>query len=293
MNSETKRVKKNFLEYLVLAIMPVLGMLLVTLADYVMFEYTQPSKSYWIDFVLNTSALMFFFLPFFVIFRDQFMSRQRIVGKQGEYSACSTVVYSHLSQFYLWCDIEFNDRKMRYVERHLQLCKNLTYDEFMNTYKMSPSIVRKDSTLSGPQKRMLIRLIITINWIKPVRPEKVLPGTSAGTEFDRTPTNSRKRMVGTIVNKLAMAFAISYACVSLFSSLDFTQASQNIIPIIIGTGIKVAAGCWQIFSALICAHSFVNHTYFSELSERIMVMSEFIEYKDLKNEYNAIVKNDK
>ncbi|MEG2540880.1 MAG: hypothetical protein RSB59_03805 [Clostridia bacterium] len=266
---------KGRIELIVVSVMPFIATALL-----VLMQFVKPGvvviddTDFWVDFTISAVALLFYYFPFKSLFKKMYQNSTRIIDKKKEYATKATAIYDgNLKNFAVYCDNEFEERKNKFFAKGLQLL-DISKAEFVAKYKMSKKLINADKNLSGAQKRMAIELLVKIKFVQKINYEKVLPGISAVTDYNRMKSSMDKSDKLTGVRKFAYAVLITFATVCVSFTTDFTADAVAIITQLV---VRLAAGLWQIFSALIAANTLVNKVYFAELSEKSLIMDEFFE----------------
>ena len=282
--------QRNFIssaEQIIYALAPFAAAVVLTFMSFVDAEFKFDfSMKYTAKSVLTAVLLLAFYFPFRAMFKNYFLKKPRIANKVFQYSARASLVYNgHYREFIAFSEVEFKERREKFINRNLQLV-DMTYREFLDRYKFSIHLINQDDNLSKRQKVMLRKIVLLTKFIKPQNPDKVLPGTEHGTEFRRVKSSMERKNMSNSVSKVLRTGLTAFAIIGIFFTVDYTEA-----PLAIATAILVRlfAGIGQILIACFAANRIINIAYFNELSEKNQYMDDFIEYQGLRDEYNALV----
>lgn len=284
---KNKKYSITVIEKIVYIAVPILATVILTLLPSVSVgvNITFDTK-YITNSILTAALLLLFYFPFRTVFVAMYLTKPRMVSKTFEYSLRVSLVYNnHLSDFDHFCDYEYEQRKEKFIKRNLQIV-SFSYKEFIDKYAFSRIKVMRDKELSLRQKKSLIKIITYLHFIKRQDYEKVLPGTEYGTEFQRIKSNMDRKSVISGSRKIVTSVLLGFATVSLVFTTDFSQGAFSIVMQILT---RVIAGGAQILLALFSANTLVNKTRFAELSEKNLFIDEFIEYAELKSDFDALV----
>lgn len=275
-----KRIR--ILEKLVYLLLPLILTVAIVLLPFVNSDLTFTwSVKYIGNSILTAIVLLSYYFCFRTLFNGMYLNSKRIRDKSKEYSVRSTLIYSgHLSKFDEFSDYEYNLRRTKFINRNLQTVP-FGYDEFIDRYKFSCKNIRKDSTLSRNQKHLLIMLTLKLKFIKRQDYEKVLPGTECGTVYRRVKSSMDRMSKLTTTKKVFTTTLLSILTVAYWFTLADDLTIERLIAEIL---LRVIASMLQILSALFSAKRIVNKSYFSELSEKILYMNEYIEWDNLSSE---------
>lgn len=287
-NPQTKAVL-SAAEQIVYALAPFVAAVLLTLTSFINAEFKLDlSFKYVANSVITAVSLLAFYFPFRSIFKTKFLSRDRITKKVFQYSVRASLVYNgHYREFIAFSEIEFKERREKFINRNLQLV-DMTYSQFLEQYKFSIAEINKDKNLSKRQKKMLRKIILVTRFIKIQNPDKVLPGTEHGTEFKRVRSSMQRQNTSNTVIKILRAGLTAFAIIGIFFTVDYTQTVMGIITAV---ALRIFSGIMQILIACYAANRIVNVAYFNELSEKNQYMDDFIEYQGLREEYRAMLQS--
>lgn len=284
----TRSKTMSLVERAVYITIPLVAAIATVLISYVSADakFGVTPKDYIVTSLTTAGFYMLFYFPARALFKDMFMNKVRIQAKVLEYSVRSTLVYNgHLKSFADYCEVEYERRKQRYIERNLQIV-DIDYSAFVSKYKFDKNLVKEDEELSKKQKKALIKIIIFLPRIKKQDYESVLPGTEFGTEFKRIKSSEDRTSKFYTTKKVITSTALAFATVSLVFTVD---TSVSPLAIAIQIIVRIAGGATQILFALWHANKMVNKSYFNELCEKNMFIDEFIEENKLNNELNGIM----
>lgn len=268
--------KHNTLELALSASMPFMALILIALSNFVTFGFKPPDSNFWIKAVINTVALLCFFLPFKAVFKEKYLQSERIKNKQSEYSNLVSVIFDNkITAFNLWTEIEYQQRKNKYINNMLQLA----YVDFecFKSYEMSMTTVLKNKTLKWSQKKVILKIIWKIPRIKRIDVDRCLPGTDSNTIFDRLSTSEEREDKKLTCLKVLRSLMICAGFAMLGYTTDFSNFATEYIAILTELGLKLLIGLWHIFGASRVANRIINKVYFKELSEKSLVIEEFLE----------------
>lgn len=268
--------KHNTLELVLSGSMPFVAIILIALSNFVTFGFQLPDSNFWIKAAINTVALLCFFLPFKTIFKEKYMHSERIINKQLEYSNLVTkVIDNKIIAFNDWTEVEYNARKDKFIKQVLQL-NYLELDTFKK-FGMSKKSVLKDKELKGSQKKALIKLINKIPKIEQIKADKCLPGTDNSTVFKRLSTSETREDKKMTCLKVVRSLIVCAGIAMLGFTTDFNNFLIEYIAILAELGLKLLIGLWHIYGASRVANTLINKVYFKELSEKSLVIEEFLE----------------
>lgn len=266
--------KKNIIELVAGAVMPFMSFAILTLAKLVSINFSKPTSAFWVDVVVNTFVLLCFFIPFKSIFKEKYLSSERIENKVGEYAELVAKIYDgKLKSFDEWTCTELDLQRNKYISQGLQMAC-MTKEEFLSRYKLSAELVKDDKELAKDTKVVLLKIIKHAPKIKQIRTEECLPGTESNTIFNRLTTKEEKEDRVVTFSKVARSLIICMGVAML--SYSFNK-DANVLEIITDLGIKLLLGVWHIFGASRIADRLINKVYFKELSEKSLVLTEFLE----------------
>lgn len=270
--------RKSTLELAISGAMPFTALILVALANFVSFGFKIPDASFWIDAVINTVALLCFFLPFKSIFIDKKIDSERIKSKQEAYTEMVEKVYDdRLVDFEKWTEKEFNERRARIIRIELSGLRLENADAKFNEYGFDIRKIKKDKCLSNYQKKIMIKLIKKVSKLKKIDTDKCLPGIDSIVEDNRLSSNMEKEEKKQTIIKVLRSLIVCAGIAMLTFTTDFSDLQTRYMAILMSLGLKLLIGLWHIYGASRLAHTLVNKVYFNELSEKSLVITEFLE----------------
>lgn len=270
--------KKSTIELVVGGAMPFTALILIGLINFVTFGFKLPDASFWIDAVVNTTALLFFFIPFKSIFMSKYMESERIKTKQEEYSELVGKIYDNrLIAFQDWTAVEYNKRKESVVKLALQDLRLEDAEKVFNSYNLDIKKIKADKVLSPKQKKIMINLIKKLSRIKQINADECLPGIESTTQDRRITSSLAKEDKKLTALKVLKSLIICAGIAMLTVTTDFSDIGTRYIAILTTLGLKLLVGLWHIYGAGRVANVLVNNVYFNELSEKSLVISEFLE----------------
>lgn len=267
--------KKSIFELATNGLLPFVTVILVALVNFVSFGFTLPDKGFYIDTIVNTIALLGFFLPFKTIFVDKYMTSERIANKRAEYVERVNRVYENkIDAFNHWCaETNFEKRKKEFLDRSLKLV-GIGLEEFNANYLFKDKAIKENKSLNKIAKDTLLNINKKLPKIKQVNVYDVLPSTDNITVFTELNSNMKKSDKLVTLRKVVQSLFISFGLATLIISTNFDKEAMSII---INVCLKLIIGLWHIYSASRVANQLVNDIYFSELSEKIYVLDKFEE----------------
>lgn len=272
--------RKSTLELAISGAMPFTALILVALANFVSFGFKLPDASFWIDAVINTVALLCFFLPFKSIFIDKNLGSERIINKQALYADLVEKIYDdRLADFEKWTELEYDERRARIKRIELKTLRIENAEAVFDSFALDKKRIRKDKNLSNYQKKSMIKLIKRLSRLKKIRTDKCLPGIDAVVESNRLSSSMSTEDKKQTVMKVIRSLVICAGMAMLAFTTDFSDLKNRCMAILMTLGLKVLIGLWHIYGASRLAHTLVNKVYFNELSEKSLVITEFLEYE--------------
>lgn len=277
--------RKSTLELVIGGAMPFVAIILLALTSFVTLGFKMPDSSFWLNTIVNTVALLCFFIPFKAIFIEKYLSSERIIGKQNAYIELVERIYNDkYLQFQDWTVEELEIRKQRVIKVNLQALRLKNAEEKFNSYGLDTKKIKRDESLSNTQKKIMINLIKRIGKMKKINPEECLPGIEYNTQNSRIVSNMKKYEKKATVFKVLRSLIICAGFAILALSTDFSNIGERYMAILVELAMKILIGLWHIYGASRLANNLVNNVYFNELSEKSLVITEFFEYeKKLKN----------
>lgn len=270
--------RKSTLELAITGAMPFIALILIALTNFVSFGFKLPDASFWIDAVINTVALLCFFLPFKSIFIDKNLGSERIMDKQALYADLVEKIYDdRLADFEKWTELEYDERRARIKRIELKTLRIENAEAVFDSFALDKKRIRKDKNLSNYQKKSMIKLIKRLSRLKKIRTDKCLPGIDAVVESNRLSSSMSTEDKKQTVMKVIRSLVICAGMAMLAFTTDFSDLKNRWMAILMTLGLKVLIGLWHIYGASRLANTLVNKVYFNELSEKSLVITEFLE----------------
>lgn len=272
------KYKRNIIEIAITGCMPFISIALLFLIRFVSLGFRLPDSMYWVYMCVNVAIMLCFFIPFKSIFKDKYMSHERIKAKQEYYASRVQEVFNdNIASFDDWTKIEYEKRRKKFIVQTLQTCTILDYETFMAKYQMSSKKIYSDKDLTLKQRLKLIKMVANIAKLMPIKSASCLPSIDKVTPLNRITANMEKSDKLLTFKKVMQSVLI---CAGLaMIAVKPSSLVDNFMAIMTELLLKILMGCWYIYGASRVANHLVFNIYMRELSEKSLVIEEFLESK--------------
>lgn len=279
MKKNTNKIIINTICFLI----PVLAVLIFALGSAkidVNFSLLDPE--FWSDLGLNAVAMICFYVPFEIIFSGR--EDSEVAQMENQFRERATKVVR--ANFKEWLQkSEYKKRVDDYIDEKL-LSIGMSRDKYENFYRNNNKAVRKDKSLSLPEKRGLIKAN-RYTKIKAVEYYQIFSKDDQLTSFSRVPMSSTKHTTLRHLKKAITFVLFGVGMTAIILSTDFTKSWEAII---VSMCYRIGAGMLQIVSAYTGVQSDRRH-YMSVLRERCAVIDEYLEKENFVKSRQTHVEN--
>lgn len=264
---------KSFLEKATMAALPIAGVAMLILAQFVSLGVNKPDINFVWNLVINIAMLICFYIPCRNFGEQKAVNSETVKAAEANYLNETQRIYDNheMSKLEDWCRAKNKERINRYIEKRVIDYAGITMEQFEEKYKGDNGAVRKDKTLTQHQKKYL-KIANKYSKVPLITADKIMPHINKGDDLHDALETYKPAARITSERKLFFGLCMTL-CIGLISVNPGVKSNALAICIVIL--LKLLSGIASSISGLWSGNRLVMVYYVNDITTKTVYLNEF------------------